>query len=167
MKRMAFNLAAVAVFTLGLGVVLQPWSHSQASAVSKRITVTGEIMDTWCYVSGVMGSPEATLGSAHHTCAIWCAAGGIPVGLRTDEGEVYMVLQLEGDGTADGDPTFLDLQSEVVTADGVVYERDGLQYLVVEKILTNDGIPVTHEDYGITPGFAIPKKEKARILGTE
>lgn len=165
MKRIVLNLTAVAIFTLGLGLVLQPWKDTQASATSKRITVTGEIMDTWCYVSGVMGSPEATLGSAHHACAIWCAAGGIPVGLRTEDGEVYMVLQLEGEGTADGDPTFLDLQSEVVTADGVVHERDGLKYLVVEKILSNDGIAPTHEDYGITPGFAIPKKEKARILG--
>lgn len=167
MKRMSLSVAAVAVFTLALGLVLQPWKHSEAAATSKRITVTGEIMDTWCYVSGVMGSPEATLGSAHHTCAIWCAAGGIPVGLRTDEGEVYMVLQLEGNGTADGDPTFLDLQSETVTADGTVYERDGLKYLVVDKILTNDGIAPTHEDYGLTPPFAIPKKEKARILGAE
>ncbi len=158
-------MAAVAVFVLGLGLVLQPWKHSQAAAAAQRITVTGEIMDTWCYVSGVMGSAEATLGSAHHTCAIWCAAGGIPVGLLADDGQVYMVLQLEGQGTADGSPTFLDLQSETVTAEGMVHERDGLKYLVVENILTNQGINPTHEDYGLTPPFAIPKDEKARILG--
>ena len=63
---------------------------------------------------------------------------------------------------------FVDpIQSEIVTADGTVYERDGLKYLVVEKILTNEGIAATHEDYGLTPPFAIPKQEKARILGAE
>lgn len=167
MSRTKFSLAAVAVFVIGLGVVLQPWKHGQAAASSERIRVTGEIMDTWCYVSGVMGAAEATLGSAHHTCAIWCAAGGIPVGLLAEDGEVYMVLQLEGEGTADGSPTFLDLQSEVVTAEGDVYLRDGLKYLVVENILTNEGINPTHEDYGLTPGFAIPDNEKTRILEGE
>jgi len=167
MKRLSISAAAVAVFTLALGLVLQPWNRTEASTPSKRVSVTGEIMDTWCYVSGVMGAAEATLGSAHHTCAIWCAAGGIPVGLLGDDGQVYMVLQLEGKGTAGGDPSFLDLQSETVKAEGEVYERDGLTYLVVEKILTNEGIAATHEDYGLIPPFAIPKAEKARIQGAE
>lgn len=45
-----------------------------------RIQVTGEIIDTWCYYPGVMGGPDAVVGSAHHTCALWCSAGGIPWG---------------------------------------------------------------------------------------
>ena len=50
-----------------------------------KITVTGEAIDTWCYFSGVMGGADAVVGSAHHTCALWCAAGGIPVGLLAEE----------------------------------------------------------------------------------
>ena len=45
------------------------------AAEGERIQVKGEIIDTWCYFSGVMGAPESVVGSAHHTCAIWCAAG--------------------------------------------------------------------------------------------
>ena len=51
------------------------------AAEGTRIEVTGEIIDTWCYYSGVMGGADAVVGSAHHTCALWCSAGGIPVGL--------------------------------------------------------------------------------------
>ncbi|MEP3673482.1 MAG: hypothetical protein ABJM86_11075, partial [Hyphomicrobiales bacterium] len=127
----------------------------------QRVTVTGEIMDTWCYYSGVMGSPESTIGSAHHTCAVWCAAGGIPVGLLTEEGEVYLVLEVEGAGTADGSETVLDIQSDVITADALLYERDGFKYLVVEKVVSNAGITnLSHDEFGVIPGFAIPKSAR-------
>ncbi|WP_205032290.1 hypothetical protein [Hwanghaeella grinnelliae] len=142
--------------------------QGRAAGDGERIQVTGEIMDTWCYLSGVMGGPEATLGTAHHTCAMWCAAGGIPVGLRTEEGEIYMVLKLEGAGTADGSPAVLEIQSNQITADGMAYARNGINYLIVERIVSNEGITnVSHEDYGLVPPFAIPKGEKKKILGSE
>lgn len=134
---------------------------THAATEGTRIQVTGEIMDTWCYYSGVMGGEEAVVGSAHHTCAVWCAAGGIPVGLITDEGKVYLVLELEGVGTADGATTVLDLQSDRITADGVHYQRDGIDYIVVEKVTSNEGITnLNHEDFGVIPPFAIPKSAR-------
>lgn len=142
--------------------------QGRAAGGGERVQVTGEIMDTWCYLSGVMGGPEATLGTAHHTCAMWCAAGGIPVGLRTEDGEIYMVLKLEGAGTADGSPAVLEIQSNQITADGMAYERNGIKYLIVEQIVSNEGITnVSHEDYGLVPPFAIPKDAKKKILGSE
>ncbi len=123
----------------------------------ERVQITGEIIDTWCYYSGVMGPPDAVTGTAHHTCALWCSAGGIPVGLLGDDGEVYMVLKIEGDdGSASGD-TQLKLASHEITADGMLYRRDGLNYLVVEEVVSDLGITnLNHDDWGVTPGFAIP-----------
>ena len=162
---MKYSIAAAAGLFMTAALVAMP-GQSIAAAKGERIQVTGEIMDTWCYLSGVMGEPDATLGTAHHTCAVWCAAGGIPVGLHTADGEIYMVLKLEGAGTADASPALLEIQTDQVTADGYVYERDGLKYLIVEKIVGNEGITnLSHEEYGLTPGFAIPKAEKKRILG--
>lgn len=158
MRKMLFGAVAMVAFS----------TQGQAAADGTRVQVTGEIMDTWCYLSGVMGGPEATLGTAHHTCAMWCAAGGIPVGLRTDDGEVYMVLKLEGAGTADGSPAVLEIQTDRITADGTAYERDGIKYLIVERIVSNEGITNnSHEDYGLVPPFAIPKEAKQQILGTQ
>ncbi|NQW09026.1 MAG: hypothetical protein HQ481_03980 [Alphaproteobacteria bacterium] len=123
----------------------------------KRVRITGEVMDTWCYLSGVMGGPEAVVGSAHHTCALWCAAGGIPVGVLTEDGTVYFVLVMEGSTDIVGTDTVLELQSDRITADGMAYERDGNNFLVVEKIVTNEGLTNhNHEDFGPIPGFAIP-----------
>ncbi len=129
-----------------------------AAAEGERVTVTGEIIDTWCYFSGVMGGPDAVTGSAHHTCALWCSAGGIPVGLLAEDGTVYMVLKIEGDDQSASGDTQLSLASHEIVADGMLYKRDGLNYLVVEKVVEDKGITkLNHEDYGVVPGFAIPK----------
>ena len=123
----------------------------------ERVRITGEVIDTWCYFSGVMGGPDAVTGSAHHTCALWCSAGGIPVGILGDDGEVYMVLKMEGDPASNGGDTQLTLASHEITADGMLYERDGIKYLVVAEVVEDSGITkLNHEDYGPVPPFAIP-----------
>ncbi|MEM7469814.1 MAG: hypothetical protein AAF340_00570 [Pseudomonadota bacterium] len=132
-----------------------------AAAEGTRVQITGEIIDTWCYFSGVMGGTDAVVGSAHHTCALWCSAGGIPVGLLGDDGEVYMVLKIEGDDQSASGDTQMTLASHEIVADGMLYERDGLNYLVVEKVVEDRGITnLNHEDYGVVPPFAIPKPKK-------
>ncbi|MEX0284392.1 MAG: hypothetical protein AB3N23_07245 [Paracoccaceae bacterium] len=146
------TLAAMAVACSGV---------SAYAAEGERVQITGEIIDTWCYFSGVMGGPDAVVGSAHHTCALWCSAGGIPVGLLGEDGEVYMVLKIgNDDGSASGD-TQLSLASHEIVADGLLYKRDGLNYIVVENVVTDNGITnLNHEDYGVVPPFAIPKPKK-------
>ena len=138
-------------------LVLASTAGANASE-GKRIQITGEIIDTWCYFSGVMGGPDAVVGSAHHTCALWCSAGGIPVGLLGEDGTVYMVLKIEGDDASASGDTQLSLASHVITADGMHYERDGINYIVVSKVVSDAGITnLNHEDYGPIPGFAIPE----------
>lgn len=131
------------------------------AAEGERIQIRGEIIDTWCYYSGVMGGPEAVVGTSHHTCALWCSAGGIPVGLLGEDGQVYMVLKIEGDDASASGDTQLRLASHEITADGMLYKRDGLNYLVVESVVTDHGITnLTHEDFGPVPGFAIPEPKQ-------
>lgn len=132
-------------------------STAQA-ADPERVQIQGEVIDTWCYYSGVMGGPDAVVGTSHHTCALWCSAGGIPVGILGDDGEVYMVLKVGKDDQSAGGDTALRLASYNVTADGMLYERDGIKYIVVADVVAEDTISnLTHEDYGPVPGFAIPE----------
>lgn len=124
---------------------------------AEPVTLDGELIDTWCYFSGVMGGPEATQGTAHHTCAIWCAAGGIPVGLLTDDGTVYIVLGFEGEDPLASD-ALLDVQSHRLTVAGTAYARDGLNYITIASVEADHGITnENHEDFGVVPGFAIPE----------
>ncbi len=148
-----FNITALSL--AGLTALASP---ALAASNGERITVTGEAIDTWCYYSGVMGGPDAVVGAAHHTCALWCSAGGIPVGLLAEDGTVYMVLKIEDDDTSNGGGTQLSIASHAITADGMYYQRDGINYLVVSKVVSDLGITnLNHEDYGPVPGFAIPE----------
>ena len=128
---------------------------------AETITVTGEAIDTWCYFSGVMGGPEAVVGSAHHTCALWCAAGGIPVGLLTEEGDVYMVLKIEDDDRTNGGDKLLEIAHHEITATGEHHVRDGVNYLIVNEVVADAGlVNLSHEEWDVTPGFAIPDPNK-------
>jgi len=148
----------MAAIVAGLSTVSGP---ALASENGERIQVTGEAIDTWCYYSGVMGGPEAVVGSAHHTCALWCSAGGIPVGLLAEDGTVYMVLKIGTDDHSNGGDTLLSIASHSITADGMYYKRDGINYLVVSDVVADlDIINKTHEDYGPIPGFAIPEPKE-------
>ena len=117
-------------------------------AAAARVTVTGEVIDSWCYLTEIM-SP---LGSAHHQCAIWCAAGGIPVGILDDDGQVYIVLKIEDDSNSVANPTVLDIQSHRVTVEGDAFERDGITYLTIDRVINDEGIVnLTADEYGIQP----------------
>jgi hypothetical protein len=153
-KNQFAGLAAILVTTaLQVGGAL-------AATPAKMVEVRGEIIDTWCYLSGVMGGPDAVVGTAHHTCALWCAAGGIPVGVRAEDGTVYMVLKIKGEEPLAQTDTIMEIQSNTILAKGAHYVRDGVNYLVVEKVVANEGITnKNHEDYGPVPGFAVPEKE--------
>lgn len=134
----------IAIATL-VGVAMA--APAQA-ATGQRISITGEVIDSWCYITEIMFAE----GTAHHQCALWCAAGGIPVGILGEDGQVYMVLKLEGDATSVANPAILKIQTHKVTVDGDVYDRDGIRYLVVNKVVDDSGIQhETHEEYGIQP----------------
>ena len=119
-----------------------------ADGVAQRIRITGEVIDSWCYLTEIM-YPQ---GTAHHQCAIWCAAGGIPVGILGEDGTVYIVLK-RGETTRNvADPGILEIQTHKVTVDGEVITRDGMNYLLIDRIVADAGIvDVNHEDYGIQP----------------
>lgn len=138
-------------------IILAGTIAGSAVQAAEQVTLSGEVIDTWCYFSGVMGGPDATVGSAHHTCALWCNAGGIPAGLLADDGTVYMILGFEGADPV-GNDRLLDVQSHYLTVEGTAYQRDGLNYLTIANVVDDAGITVlNHEDYGPIPGFAIPE----------
>ncbi len=156
--RAAFALLVMATAFCTI-ILCFPAQAAQPAGNGKMVDIKGEVIDTWCYFSGVMGATDLVTGTAHHTCALWCAAGGIPVGVRTEEGKVFMVLHLEGEDPLAQTDTVMEIQSDVITVRGMHYLRDGIDYLVVEKVVSNDGITYrSHDGYGSIPPFSAPKK---------
>ena len=99
-----------------LATILATFLVSEAQA-AKKVTVSGEIIDTWCYVTEIMYG----LGTAHHQCAVWCAVGGIPVSVLGEDGNVYVVLKVEGDDTSVANENIINIQTRKVTVNGDLY----------------------------------------------
>lgn len=139
MKKLTFALCfALSSFTLS----------STHAAEGQRVTLTGELIDTWCYTSEIMYA----LGTAHHKCAVWCAVGGIPVSIRTEDDQVYVILKVEQDDTSVANPRLVEIQTHQVTVKGDLYARDGVNYLIVDQVADDHGIVhINHEDFGIQP----------------
>lgn len=145
---MRLNLPRLAASCLALaGLVLTVAAGSANAAGAKRVTISGELVDTWCYVSEIMYSQ----GTAHHQCAVWCAVGGIPVSIKDDKGDVYVILRIEEEDPVDN-PRVVKIQTHQITAEGDLYERDGVRYLVVTQVADDKGIVnMTHGEYGVQP----------------
>ena len=147
MRLRGLAAAGMVAGAIGLAAVAAP--PAQATEGAERITVTGEVIDSWCYLSEIMWAT----GSAHHRCAVWCARGGVPVGILGEDDEVYILLMLENDPSVIGNKAVFRMQTNEVVVTGDLYQRDSVNYLAVSEIVEDHGIVnYSHEDFDVQPG---------------
>ena len=58
----------------------------QAAEDGQDVTVQGEIVDMACFMS------KGSRGASHKACAQLCAKKGVPIGVLTDAGDVFLLL---------------------------------------------------------------------------
>ena len=145
MRRSAKLISCAAAAMLAIYLTAAPGVQA---GQPQRVTVTGEVIDPWCYLSEIMWAT----GSAHHQCAIWCARGGIPVGILGDDEQVYIVLMVENDADVIGNHGILRMQTNEVVVEGDLYVRDSINYLAIDTIIDDHGIVnYSHEEFDIQP----------------
>lgn len=93
---------------------------------SESMTVEGEIVDLGCYLG------HGAKGAKHKSCATKCIAGGMPMGLLTQDGTLYLLTMSHED--ADPFNAAKDLAAETVKVTGPVHERDGMLSLEVTAL---------------------------------
>jgi hypothetical protein len=131
-----------------IGASLAPLPALAAGDATARVKVKGELVDTWCSVTGIMFAA----GTAHHQCAVWCAAGGIPVSIKDKAGNYFMVLRIADNDSSVANKPFVKIQSHEVQVDGELIERDGVKYLFVNTVLDDAGVvDLTHDENGVVP----------------
>ncbi len=94
------------------------------------ITVTGEIVDSKCYL-GVM---KPGRDKPHRACASLCIRGGVPPMLVVDEiggGRRHYIL-MSGDGRANG-RDLLDLVAELVRVTGEMYRLGDTHFIAADR----------------------------------
>jgi hypothetical protein len=94
---------------------------------AEPIDVSGELIDTYCYV--LMGAK----GESHRQCAIDCVKAGIPAGILEDgTNKVYVLLPPK-----DKSPlpkAVIEKMARKVTIHGYVFTKGGNQFLTIESI---------------------------------
>jgi hypothetical protein len=120
MKRIWTVLAvAAAVACFGFGVV----SAAEKKAEAKAMTVTGEIVDMGCYTG------HGAMGEKHAECAAKCIAGGMPMGILTKQGQLYLLTMAHE--SADPYNKLKDLAGKQATVTGPMNQRAGIKTLEV------------------------------------
>ncbi len=98
----------------------------------REVTVTGEVVDMQCYISGSMG--KAT-GPDHKECAANCAKGGIPLGILEEKtGNLVLVGQTKN-AMKGANEMLMDFIAERVTVTGRMVEKGGVKLLLISKVV--------------------------------
>jgi hypothetical protein len=91
------------------------------------VTVTGEIVDSKCYL-GVMNPGQ---GKVHRDCAAGCLSGGIPpIFVTTDGNGQFLLVGL--DGRALGRDALREFIAEPITIRGELLQRGESRLLKIE-----------------------------------
>ncbi len=99
----------------------------QSRAADQAATITGEVIDTYCYAS--MGAK----GESHRQCGLDCVKKGIAVGLLEDKTSKVYTLLPSKDKTPVPDAV-VQKMGRTATVTGKVYTSGGSQFLTVETV---------------------------------
>jgi len=91
-------------------------------------TITGEVVDMACY----MPHPDTGRGPGHRKCADTCLKKGLPIGLVTDDKQVYLLLEDHENPKAYAQ--LKDKAAEKITVEGNKTTQGGVNAMVVESI---------------------------------
>lgn len=106
---------------------------------TRPVTIEGEVVDTWCYTSGVMGPGR---GEVHKSCARKCVGGGVTAGIVTDDGTLYIAAKHKAYNGCAG--LLLPFVASRVKVSGWLAEKGGVKLLkinTVEKVNSGAATP--------------------------
>ena len=93
---------------------------------AKPAVLKGEIVDLGCYLG------REAKGADHKSCALKCIAGGMPMGLLTADGTLYLLTMSHE--SADPYNKAKEMASMNVEVTGKTMERNGLHAIEVAAI---------------------------------
>ncbi len=126
MNRLTILIVALALIVVAPRVGAQGHQHKAGEhKESAPQTVTGEIVDTGCYLG------HSGRGPKHIECATKCIAQGMPMALLTSKGTLYL-LTMNHDNP---DPynELKEMAGKTVSVTGVVMTRGGMTGIDVSK----------------------------------
>ena len=100
--------------------------ESSVAGAAKEQTLTGEVVDVFCYLS----HPAQGIGKDHAGCAKKCIKSGLPVAIKVGD-QLYLATM--ADHTA-ANEKLAELAAQQVTVTGTVMELDGQHLISITQI---------------------------------
>jgi hypothetical protein len=125
MKRITLVAALLMLAAFALPVIAHDEHHMPGQKVVTK-DVTGEVVDMGCYLG------HGARGADHVSCASKCLAQGMPMGLLTSNGTLYLVT-LDHDN-ADPYNRLKDMAGKTVTVNGELLSRDGMKAIEASSV---------------------------------
>ena len=100
--------------------------HGHDASVLQEDTLTGEVVDVFCYLD----HGEDGLGEKHASCAKKCIKSGLPVAIKVGD-QLYLA------SLADHEPAnalLADYAAQQVTVHGKVMERDNQKFIAISHV---------------------------------
>jgi hypothetical protein len=116
----------VVVCSLLVGLIAVAFSGPTAARAQEDITIQGEIVDMACYL------PKGSHGPSHKACAQMCAKRGAPIGVLTDAGDVYLLV--DDHNNPDPYEAAKKLAGDRAEVNGKKFSKPGVSGLVVEAV---------------------------------
>ena len=115
-------VAASVLLTLIIGGLSGPgMGRAQEDA-----TVQGEVVDLACYMA------KGSKGAGHKACAQMCAKKGVPIGVLTDDGELFLLL--DDHNSPEPYEAAKKLAGERAEVTGKKFSKPGIVSIVVSAV---------------------------------
>ena len=125
-------VGAAVIVSVGLGQVWAHEGHAGGSSepvaenTTNEQTLTGEVVDVFCYLS----HGKEGLGKGHAECATKCIRSGLPVAIKVG-GQLYLAAMSSHDPA---NKQLAELAGQQVTVHGQVMEKDGQHLIAISRV---------------------------------
>jgi hypothetical protein len=115
----------IAALFMAFTIVLAVSAQAHEGKHSAATTVTGELVDTGCYMA------HAGVGAKHASCATMCINKGMPMGVLTHKGVLYLVTMPHDNPDAYNKLKTMGGKNVAIT--GHVYSKSGMTVIEVDS----------------------------------
>ena len=124
MKKLLLSVMIVAALS-SARLLLADEHPATPAATPPVVTVTGEVLDMACYLD------HGAHGEKHAGCAKTCIESGLPVGIKSSDGKVYLII-------GEHKPLNKELAehaAKTITIKGKLVSRDGISMIANAEIV--------------------------------
>jgi len=125
MKTLLLTVVVAMLCVVRGAIAADEHAGAMPMSTTEAVTVTGEVLDMACYLD------HGAHGEKHAECAKTCIESGLPVGIKSSDGKVYLII-------GEHKPLNKELAAyaaKTITVKGKLVSRDGINMIANAEIV--------------------------------